>query len=55
MKKYPIKHNHPHSENMLIDFTIYPDIKLFEVPANVFYNYNRFDKVDEKEIIGTNR
>jgi len=55
MKKFPIRHKHPHAENMLVDFTLFPDVKFYEVPAKMFINYELFSTMEEKELIGRNR
>ena len=51
MKKISIM-NEPDAEELLVDFTIYPDIKIYSVPHAYFYgqnmdltNSNNFEKV----------
>jgi hypothetical protein len=39
MKKYSIL-NEPDAEETLVDFTIYPDIKIYNVPHLYFYEQN---------------
>jgi len=55
MKKFPIRHKHPHPENMLVDFTLFPDLKFYEVPAKMFRNHDLFSRMEEKELIGRDR
>jgi len=41
MKYYPENKSEVNPDRLLIDYTLYPDLKFYEVSSDIFYEYKK--------------
>lgn len=51
MKKYPEKRTHVSGEELLVKYTLYPDLKLYEVDSDVFFQYEQYQRLDTPKTV----